>query len=43
MSRSLRWDKTVTHVIGAAEAAAFYGKINRREVSGMIGGVIDWT
>ncbi len=40
---SLDWGPVITHRIKAADCAEFYAALNRGEVEGVIGAVIDWN
>jgi 2-desacetyl-2-hydroxyethyl bacteriochlorophyllide A dehydrogenase len=42
-SGALQWGLTITHRIGADQAPAMYGRINRGEARDVVGVVIDWT
>jgi 2-desacetyl-2-hydroxyethyl bacteriochlorophyllide A dehydrogenase len=41
-SGALKWEKTITHRIAAAEAPAMFARINREEVADVVGVVIGW-
>jgi threonine dehydrogenase-like Zn-dependent dehydrogenase len=41
-SGALPWDKTITHRVPAAESAAFYDRINKKQAPDVIGAVIRW-
>lgn len=42
-SKSLPWEKVVTHEVGAEDGAAFYNQINKGKVAGLVASVIKWA